>query len=192
MKTLYLHGFLKEKYGASFELDVATPAEAVRALAVQLPGFEDDVKAGNWHVLRGPLDQEEAMDAEGITVTLGREKEIHLMPAVEGAGNGGLMAVLGVILIVAGYFTMGASVNIGIAMMAGGAGMALGGIIQMTMKLPGADSSVQESVDARASFLFNGPTNTSSQGVAVPRGYGRVRVGSVVASAALYSEELAS
>ncbi|MDT4790510.1 hypothetical protein FQZ97_229320 [compost metagenome] len=101
------------------------------------------------------------------------------------------MTVVGIGLIVAGVFTGGTSSSLGIALIAGGAGVAVGGIISMTMKMPKADIGANESADNKPSFLFNGPTNTSSQGGAVPRGYGRVRVGSIVVSAALYSEELA-
>jgi predicted phage tail protein len=191
VKTLFLHGFLKEKYGESFDLDVSTAAEAVRAVAVQVPGFEADVRAGNWHVLRGPLDEEESMDAEGVLVTLGNQREVHLLPAVAGANNT-LMVIVGIVLIVAGFFTGGTTwAAYGPMMMGMGAGMAVGGIVGMTMKLPtGGDPASQEATDNRPSFLFNGPTNTSSQGLAVPRGYGRVRVGSIVISASVQSEEL--
>lgn len=190
MKTLILYGHMKDKYGESFELDVTNPAEAVRALSVQLPGFGDDIRAGNWHVVRGPLDGNESLDADGVLVGLGSDNEVHLLPAVEGAGNGGLMTIVGVALFVAGFFTGGATW--GPAMMAMGVGMAVGGIVSMTMKLPtGTDPTVGDPVDQRASFLFNGPTNTSSQGVAVPRGYGRLTVGSIVISASVQAEELA-
>ena len=191
MKTLHLYGYMKDKYGDSFDLDVSTPAEAVRALSVQLPGFGEDIRQGNWHVLRGPLEDQEALDGEGVLVSLGHDHEVHLLPAVEGAGNGGLMAVVGVVLFVAGFFVGGSTW--GPAMMAMGAGMAVGGIVTMTTKLPsGTDPTVGDNVDQRASFLFNGPTNTSSQGVAVPRGYGRLRVGSIVISASVQAEELSA
>ncbi len=189
MKTLHLHGPLGEKYGRSFELDISTPAEAIHAVAVQVPGFAEDVRAGVWHVVRGPLECEEALNEEAILVGLGTEDEVHLLPAVEGANSGGMMTLIGAALFVTGFFTGGATW--GPAMMAMGAGIAIGGIISMTTKLPtGTDPTVGDSVDQRASFLFNGPTNTSSQGVAVPRGYGRLRVGSIVVSASVQSEEL--
>ena len=47
--------------------------------------------------------------------------------------------------------------------------------------------TVRDSNDA-----FNGPTNTASQGVAIPRGYGRMLTGSIVVSASLYSENVGS
>ena len=77
-------------------------------------------------------------------------------------------------------------------MMAVGIGMMVGGIIQMTTKVPKADSSKRDAVDDQSSFLFSGPTNTSTQGVAIPRGYGRMLTGSIVVSAALYAENTSS
>ena len=73
--------------------------------------------------------------------------------------------------------------------MIAGAGMILGGIIQMTTKIPGADTNT-ESTDNRASFLFTGPKNQSTQGVTIPRGYGRCRTGSIVVYVGLYAEEM--
>lgn len=191
MKTLFLHGAMKEKYGESFDLDVASPAEAVRALCVQVPGFMEDVRKGVWHILRGPLDRQDSDDEDRLLLTLGRETEVHLLPALQGANDGFLTAVLGVVLIAVGVFVPGLGA-VGVAMIGAGAGMAVGGIIQMTTKLPSGNPSSQESADSRPSFLFDGPVNTSSQGLAVPRGYGRLKVGSVVVSAGLYAEEFSA
>lgn len=192
MKTLHLYGRLKEQYGETFELDVVTPAEAVRALCVQLPGFEEEIRSGSWHILRGPLEAQDSLDEEGLLFSLGGDDQVHLLPAVAGANSGALSVVVGAVLVAVGVFTFGATSAWGVALIASGAGMAVGGIIQMTTKMPGTDVAASESADQRPSFLFNGPTNTSSQGLAVPRGYGRVRCGSIVVSAALYSEELAA
>jgi predicted phage tail protein len=191
MKTLFLHGSLKEKYGESFRLAVESPSEAIRAIAVQIPGFEEEIKSGRWHILRGALEDQESLDENGINLALGKTNEIHILPVVEGANNA-LMIVVGIVIFIAGFFTGGTAWSAyGPMMMGIGAGMAIGGIIGMMTKLPnGTDPSAGEGADDRASFLFNGPTNTSSQGVGVPRGYGRVRVGSIVVSAALYSENL--
>lgn len=188
MKTLHLHGHLKQKYGESFDLDVESAAEAVRALGVQLPGFERDVRAGNWHVIKGELDKQEGLDEEGVTMALGNTSEVHLLPAIEGAGGaGGILAIIGgAVLFAVGFWFANPY------LMTAGVGLMTGGIVMMTTSMPAAKGlAEQERADDRTSFLFNGATNTSSQGAAVPRGYGRVRVGSIVVSAALYSEELA-
>lgn len=40
MKTIILHGILAKKFGKSFRLSVDSTKEAMRALCVQLTGFE--------------------------------------------------------------------------------------------------------------------------------------------------------
>ncbi|MNR15890.1 Bacteriophage lambda tail assembly protein I [compost metagenome] len=144
------------------------------------------MKDGDWHVIRGPLDSWDADDEERLLLSLGEEEELHFVPAVKGAGNGGgvLSFIMGVVLFAAGVWFA----NPGL--MGAGLGMMVGGIVQMTMKTPGIDNANNESMDDKASFLFAGPKNTSSQGVAIPRGYGRMWTGSVVVSVGLYAEQL--
>ena len=40
MKTIKFYGVLAKKFGKEFQLDVASVREVMRALSVQLPGFE--------------------------------------------------------------------------------------------------------------------------------------------------------
>ena len=191
MITLHLHGSLAEKYGSSFTFAAKGAADIIHALSVQLPEFKKDVAAGSWHVVRGDIETGDSCDEEKLHLQMGAGEEVHLLPAVEGAGNGGglFTTLLGVALIVAGAFTYGTSAAWGTALISGGAGLMVGGIVQMTMKMPGVENST-ENADDRASFLFNGPRNQSSQGVAIPRGYGRSLVGSIVISAGLYAEDV--
>lgn len=197
MKTLNLYGSLKDKFPGEFKMDVATPGEAIRAMCIQLPGFEQEIKAGNWRVVRGPLEGNDEVNEEGLQMTLGTQNEMHLIPVIEGANSGAGMIIVGIVMIVAAFFTGGTSIAAWGAMstmLAGaGLGMVVGGIIASTTKMPGAgaNASGNEREADKASFLFDGPTNQSTQGVAVPRGYGRVLVGSIVVSAGLYAEPMA-
>lgn len=182
MRTVHLHGHLGERFGRQFTLGVETPREAVRALAVQLPGFEAAIRAGNWHVVRGPLDDRDEVFEDGLELSLGAQRELHIIPAIEGANSGWVSVIVGVVLIAVGFVTANP------ALVAVGVGMAVGGIIQMTMQMPGVDETA--STEQNASYIFNGPTNRSAQGVAVPRGYGRLKIGSIVVSAGLFAEEM--
>jgi predicted phage tail protein len=184
VRTVYLHGHLGERFGASFRLDVDTPQEAARALAVQLPGFSQVIRAGNWHIVRGPLEGRDEVDEKSLEVTLGTYGEIHFIPAIEGANSGWVSTIVGAVLVVAGVMTGNA------ALVGMGVGMTVGGIIQLTTAMPGVDMDEMQGVDERASYLFNGPSNRSKQGGAVPRGYGRLKVGSIVISAGLFAEEV--
>lgn len=186
MKTLFLYGLAAEQFGAKFTLDVRSPAEAVKALASQLPGFQKMIEENNWHVVRGKLKKKQADDEESCRMHMGKETEIHLIPALAGAGSGGFMTIIGVGLMVAAAFFSGGTAA---ALFGAGLGVTVGGVISMTTKIPGADTNT-ESSDNKASFLFSGPKNQSTQGVAIPRGYGRQRSGSIVVSVGLYAEEI--
>ncbi len=183
MKSVHLHGFLGGRFGEVYVLDVSTPREAVRALSVQLPGFEKAIRAGNWHIVRGPLAERDEVDEDSLELSLGRQGELHIIPAIEGANSGWVNVIVGAVLFVVGAFTGN------VALMAMGVGMMVGGIIQMTTKMPGVQET--SDVDQRASYLFDGPSNRSTQGGAVPRGYGRLKVGSIVVSVGLFAEETA-
>lgn len=196
MKTLNLYGTMLDKYPGVFKMDVATPAEAIRAMCIQIPGFEDDIKAGNWRMVRGSLEDDDQVDEDGLQLTLGNQNELHLIPVIEGANSGAGMIIVGIVMIVAAFFTGGASIaawgTMSMMLGAAGLGMAVGGIITATTKMPGvAESTNRNKESDQASFLFDGPTNQSKQGGAVPRGYGRLLVGSIVVSAGLYAEPMA-
>jgi predicted phage tail protein len=185
MKTVYLHGTLQEQFGGPFTFDVKHPREACRALC-QLKGFREVFSAGAWHILRGPLEDQDSVSEDDLEFTSSCP-EIHILPAASGAGNGGgLSMVLGVVALAAATFFTG---GVAAGLYAAGAGLLVGGIIQATMKIPGADTDTS-GADERSSFLFNGPKNSSNQGVAIPRGYGRMRCGSIVISAGLFAEDI--
>lgn len=196
MKTIHLHGALATQFGESFALNVRDPAEAVRALSTQLTGFREAIEASNWHVVRGPLESGETLDEDGLTVALGHENEIHLLPAIAGAGDGIGQVIVGAALIGASFLIPGAGAfGAGLITqgLVGGVGvsMVLGGVSQMLSPTPSAgDYGDRERPDERPSFLFDGPVNTSTQGLPVPVVYGRVKTGSIVVSAGMNSEEM--
>lgn len=196
MKSFHLYGSLEKEFGGPFNVDVVTPAEAIRALCVQLPGFEAAIRKGNWRVIRGALDAEDDVDEEGLQLSLGHQDELHLIPMIEGANGGVAQILIGVAMIAAAFISGGGSLAamgpMAVMMGAAGVGIAVGGIITLTTRVPGATDSASgnEKADDKASFLFDGPTNQSTQGVAVPRGYGRMKVGSIVVSAGLYAEQM--
>lgn len=185
---LYLYGELREKFGEVFEVEARSPREAVTALMYQSQEYKDILRKGEWHVMLdgNPIDGETGFDIseDQLDMDLGKVREVHLIPRVEGSNSGALNFIIGLVLVVVGVFTSWAG---GGALVAAGVGMMVGGIIQMTTKVPGTNDINRETTDEKASFLFDSPTNSSTQGVAIPRGYGRMLIGSQVVSAALYS-----
>ncbi len=111
MRTIHLYGPLAEEFGPQYRLDVATPAEAVRALTVVLgQRFGELVRSGSWHVLAGEsLREGELLDC-GDEDMLGfgiGVMDLHLLPALSGSSGGGggiFKVVLGIALIAAAFY----------------------------------------------------------------------------------------
>lgn len=181
MIRLFLYGQLAKDYGEYLDFEAKTPREAVTALMYQCPKYKKYLTENNWHIILG--EQENEITAQELDIGLGGYKEVHLIPEVMGQGKWG-MVILGAIITVVSVIWWNPS---GIAM---GVGMMLGGIIQATTKIPGVNDTKVEEQDKRASFLFSGAVNTSTQGLPIPRGYGKLLIGSAVISAAVYAENI--
>ena len=181
MIRLHLYGQLKKDYGDYMDFDARTPREAVTALAYQCPKYKKYLLDNHWHIILG--DKENEISEQELDIHLGKYQEVHLIPAIEGQGKfvstiaGGALFVVGA---VTGFVPL---------MIMGGA-MVLGGLIAATTKIPGTKETKKEEIDKRASFLFSGAVNSSTQGLPIPRGYGRALIGSSVVSAAVYAEQL--
>ena len=76
-------------------------------------------------------------------------------------------------------------------MVKSGFNQAKGGVTSLFSTTPVTpDYATRAEADERPSFLYDGATNTSVQGLPVPVIYGRVRAGSIVVSAGLSSEKI--
>lgn len=177
LRTIHLHGSLAE-FGTSYDLDVRDAGEACRALGCQLPGFREVIEDGRWHVFRGPIEAQNDLGADEVHLGLGKADELHIVPAAEGAGE---------------FFkSIGAALLFGPQLAISAVTSGFGGITDMLTSQPKTDSySERERPEERPSFLFDGPTNTSTQGLPVPLIYGRVRrAGSIVVSADLSADDI--
>lgn len=196
LRSVHLYGTLGDRHAALHRLDVSTAAEAIRALSVMLPGFGDDIRAGAWRLVRGQdLDNGLDLDLEAAGgFQLGRG-ELHIVPAVAGAKDGGatLKAVLGVALMGTAF-----AVGLGTPLLVGslttgmtwgniavlGAGLALTGVSSML-------SPEEKTKDSEDSFTMSGPGNTFTQGGPVPLVYGETITGGVLLSGGLDVEKIA-
>ena len=191
LKTIKLYGILAKKFGKQFKLDVANTREAIRALSAQIPGFEKFMLHAHEHGLGFAvyLDKHNISEYEIDMST--DAAVIKIVPKVIGAGgdNGVLQVVLGVVLVVAGYFTFGATSPYGMALIGAGVGMAIGGITQMLM--PTVDTTQDGNQDGnRANKGFGGAVTTVAQGNPGPVLRGRREIGGFIVSAGQYPEDL--
>ncbi|EHU1663698.1 MULTISPECIES: tail assembly protein [Acinetobacter] len=215
LKTIKLYGILGQKFGREFKLDVANTREVMRALSVQIAGFEHFMlhaheqglrfavflKSKNSSNKRGKkrpaiYDHETKRLITGDNI--GEEQldmnteadTIHIVPRVMGAGgnNGILQLVLGAILIAASFIP-GIGQAAQVALIGAGAGMAMGGVASMLM--PKIDNIQDQNQDGnRANKGFGGAVTTVAQGNPVPVLYGQREVGGFIASAGQYPEDL--
>ncbi len=197
LRDVRLYGKLGAQFGRVHRLAVANTAEAIRALCVVLPGFEQALASSEERGIRYAcflgkrnIGEEEMRIPPGDDI-------IRIAPVLAGAKQGGLFqTLLGAALIVAAFYMpasialpLGAEKAIAAPMMLSmGVSMALGGVVQM-LSPQQRGLSAKDGPDNGASYNFNGPVNTSAQGNSVPVLYGRMIVGSAVISAGIYAED---
>jgi predicted phage tail protein len=207
MKVVKVYGALRERLGqCRFELNVATPAQAIKALCVNFPGLEkwliDSEKDGVGYRVRVGKQKATPDDVSVLGLPWSEREVFSITPVVAGAGGFGRV-IAGALLITAavvfapaaaaggGFLTAaatGTSIGaVGIAtVVAGNIGISLvlGGIAQMISPTPSSGLELKEA-NRIQNFSFSGITNTSQQGLAVPIAYGRVVIGSAVISSGL-------
>lgn len=193
LRNIFLHGHLK-KFGTKYEIDCVTPAEGVRALIYQIPGFRKALEKGEYRVRVINNKRSLDLEAETLTLDIDNAESIHITPVPSGKKRGGLKAIVGLILItIAVIATGGAAIALGgfSALFAGGYGylallgasLVLSGVAMMLSPVPKLGKEKRNE-----SFLFNGAENTYRQGDPIPLVYGRHLVGSVTVSAGVSTE----
>lgn len=186
MRLVRLYGFLGEQFGTEHWLDVQSPAEAVHALVHTVAGFEDALISDQAYGYSVFID-DVSLGVEDFGRLVGKNEAIKIVPTMAAAKDGFDRVVMGIIILVATYYTFGAtavfansavaSVGYGI-----GASMVAGGIAQMMAPVPGVTAGSIGNKSDIPSYAFSGPVNSAAQGACIPVLYGRLRVGSVVAS----------
>lgn len=199
MVTVRLLGEAGRRFGRQFRLAVKTPAEAVRALCVQIPALrqyliESEQNGINW---RAVTEHPDGLDEEQFLWPL--SKRFVLAPIPVGRGGAGKI-ITGVAIVAfavvtagAGIFGLGlgfgASTAIGIGTV--GASLIFGGIADLltpTPKMPnvagpggigsGATSGRSREEQGR-SFTFDKSNANTQQGEVVPVLYGERIIGSL-------------
>lgn len=188
MREVRLHGHLGRRFGRRFQLEVVSPLEAVRALAVQLEGFQNDLV--NDHRLGYRVFVGARNVSEGELETHSTGDPLRIVPVVAGAGRGVLNVVLGATLIGLAFGNpLGMPAWLTGGMKAVGTSLALSGVSQLLFRPPALD--VKDRPENTPSYAFDGPVNTVVQGHCVPVLYGELRVGAQVIGAALSTGEIA-
>jgi predicted phage tail protein len=197
MVTIRLLGEVGRKFGRRFQLAVKTPAEALRALCVQIPELrqyllESGEKGINWRVVT-----DHAMGLEEEQLLWPMSKRMVLAPIPAGRGGVGRI-IAGVALIAfaivtagAGLFGLGLGFGASTAYAIGGVGLSLifSGVAQLltpTPKMPNVGGSVgggptsgRSREEQLKSFTFDKSNANSLQGEVVPVLYGERIIGTL-------------
>lgn len=190
-------GYLK-KYGIHKFL-VSTPAEAIKAMLMQVPGFDEAFRSADKKGVKFAIRTEKRDITDVAQLHMGKPKILRLIPKYSGGKNGGASFLAVAAIIAATVFTGGAAgFGAGAWFAAGSASaaiatsiavsLALGGITQLLS--PKAEGlKTKSDVENEASYAFGGPVNTTAQGQPVPLFYGYREVGGAVISVAILSED---
>lgn len=190
LTTIRLYGKLGALFGRKYRLNVKSPAEAMRALCVQLKGFESyltnsKVEYGVF-VGKRNVGQDQLCDPSG-------GDDIRIAPFISGAKAKWVQTVVGIVLVVVGYIITGLSYGwaapVGGALVKLGMAMIVGGIVQMLTPSPKVNGP-NDKADNKPSTQFSGPVNTQAQGNVVGVCYGGpLIIGSAVISAGIVAAD---
>jgi predicted phage tail protein len=191
MRTIRLYGVLRKHFGREYRLDVHSVRDAVNALCAMKPGFEKFLRSGEerglvFSVFCGKRNAgAEEFDLQGTD-----SSDIRIVPLIQGSKQAGLFqVVLGVALIIGSFFTGGSTAGMGLAMLAGGAALAAGGVVQMLSPATatGVDSNNEDGNNP--SYGFGGAVTTIAQGNPYPVLYGEREIGGAVESGGIYTQD---
>lgn len=188
MTTIRLYGQLRQ-FGRSFRLSVRSPAEAIKALCIQIPGFERFISNAKsqgieFAVFRGSKAvQENELSFSG-------SDEIRIAPVVTGSKRGGsFQTIVGSVLIAVAFvlsFTPFAAASPFLYQV--GAAMVISGVIQMlSPQAKGLKTSAAP--ENTPGYAFGSAKNTTASGNPVPLCIGKRRWGGAIISAEIYAED---
>ena len=203
MVTIRLLGEAGRRYGRRFQLAVKTPAEAVRALCLQIPGLrqyllESGEKGIDWRVV---TDHAEGLDEDQMLWPLSKRLVLAPLPAGRG-GVGKIIAGVALIavavlfapagLLAGGHFTLGAQA---VPIVAGiGVSLLFGGVAELltpTPKMPNVKGGLGSGLGGSSatsgrsqeeqlnSFAFDKSNANTVQGDVVPVLYGERIIGAL-------------
>jgi predicted phage tail protein len=192
MAKVILDGALGKRFGRNWNLNIAKPADALRIIGANCPDMiywiRDNMTVYKYYKIFVEYfsGEKKFLSTEDYLTSHESVRSIRFTPVIDGAGgdNGILQIVIGAVAVIAAFFTAGGSLAalgasqgaMSVAM--AGAAMMVGGVVQLISASVMSGSSDDNERKDRTNRYFDGPINTSSQGVPVPLIYGEVITGS--------------
>lgn len=204
MITVNLHGKLGKDIGETWELDVESVSEALRAIEANtkklrqwIINYKDiyqyEILADQNNLFSEKPNISDLQDIKNTEMCLNiknKVKVVDVVPVIEGAGGvgkiivGALFVVAAIVIAIVTPFILPA-VALGVV----GLGLIAAGTTELLSKPPPSVPFTAQQVNPMVgndggtaggptSYLFNGPVNTVGEGGPVPIGYGELVVGS--------------
>ena len=199
LKTVRLYGELADFIGYK-QLDavINSTADAIKFLICNFDGLEAHMANRYYKV----IVNDEDIDKKELHNPIGKS-DIHIVPIITGAGSNTGKILLGAALIGLSFVSFGGAAGLGAAFSGGqvgfisqslalvGGSLVLQGVSNMLFPLP-EPPEFEDSEDPRISFSFSGIQNVSRAGVTHPIVYGEVVTGSVLISAGVTTNDVAT
>ena len=191
LTKIILDGPLGKKFGRKWELAVNSPREALSLIQANEPGLfnwlrQNAKKYSKYAIVCKHGGKMEEFNEEQYQRQQGKFDEIRFVPVIEGAGAVARI-VVGVVLMIASIWCP-ALAPYAAQMFAAGAALTIGGVAELLAPKPKTDKG--STAEHKGSYYFNGPANTTEQGVPVQLIYGRCLVGSHAISAGVTIDQL--
>ena len=193
MTKIFLHGLLAKEFGRSFEMEISRVKDVIKAINANFDDFQNRINQlaseGLHYIIIA--DNKKIQDLNELEIK-NIFKVIEIVPLIVGSG----IVAIGT-AVITGVAALGgaAAVTAATAFLAGGilgtftaalvGGLVLSAItIGLQMLLapkPEKPEAIKSATSAvKESYSFSNKANITSQGSAVPIGYGRLKVGSQV------------
>lgn len=191
MRTIKLGGVLGKKFGKQFTLDVHSFRDAMAALCMMKPGFEKYLRTAEERgLVFAVFVDERNLGEQELDLVGSANGDIRIQPIVQGSKQAGMFqTLLGVVLIVAGLFTGGTTSTLGMGLLAAGAAVGLGGVVQMLSPTTKASAESKNDDGNNPSYGFGGAVTTIAQGNPYPLLYGEREIGGAVESGGVYTQD---
>ena len=196
LTEVILDGPMGKTFGRKWSLAVDSPQEALNLIDANRPGLLSWIKNNLKRYSRYKVicqyenGQTEHLGDSDYGLTR-KCKSIRFVPVIEGAGGGALQTVIGIALIGVSVWNpalLSMTASMQAAMFGMGMSMAIGGIASMLAPKPSSQNQAERK--DKTSYYFDGPTNTTMQGVPVQLIYGKCMVGSHGISAAVTIDQM--
>jgi predicted phage tail protein len=196
LRTVHLHGEMGARFGGPYRLAVDSPIDVCRALGAQLRGFRRFVAEHDFRIVRYAGPERIEVDPREIAMSIGRATDLHFVPIVAGSGGNGasIGKIIGGTLLAATAWWTGGATLAGLGQTAF-AGISYGqiagfGLLIALTGVSGLLTTTAKKQKSQASALFSGAKNTTDEGATIPWVWGRCRVGGVVVSSGVSSENI--